>query len=398
MRVLINDFIGGALDRGIPLYVRNLIEGLRDEGLDVRVVRAPAIFRKLPRGVLYLIAVLVEQTLLPAIGFLLRADVTIYPYNSVAVIDLLTRRGRIVVHDLEQLNRPPSFSKLYYLFCYRAVKWFNAPLFTISDITRARLTQSGLFGGGPVTLLPNTFYAFERLPRRRRRGATLRSYCAPARRRTRTSKQSWPNTCRVFWQRAIALPSSELHKAADMAKLQPVAAFMTSGQLQVCGRLSDQEVARAYRAHAVVWVHSLREGFGRCVVEGRLAGAPVLATDIAEFAELLDGDVYLYNNPASFSAELDRLIKRPRLAAPYTGYPYRELLRRAVDSAMRVKEPEAQPNRRKPYEPGEAQRAEHRGGTEILDSANFDVPIARHVIGHFLDRRVQKLDGEHDEQ
>lgn len=209
MRVLINDFIGGALDRGIPLYVRNLIEGLRDEGLHVRVVRAPAIFRKLPRGVLYLIAVLVEQTLLPAIGVLLRADVTIYPYNSVAVIDLLTRRGRIVVHDLEQLNRPPSFSKLYYLFCYRAVKWFNAPLFTISDITRQRLTQSGLFGGGPVTLLPNTFYAFERLAAAETPQRRPSICCAPVQRRTRTSKQSSPNTCRVFWRRAIALPSSD---------------------------------------------------------------------------------------------------------------------------------------------------------------------------------------------
>ena len=94
-----------------------------------------------------------------------------------------------------------------------------------------------------------------------------------------------------------------------MAKLQPVAAFMASGQLQVCGRLSDAEVARAYRSHAVVWVHSLREGFGRCVVEGRLAGARVLATDIAEFAELRDGDVYLYKNPAGFFTDLDRLAE-----------------------------------------------------------------------------------------
>jgi len=337
MRVLINDFIGGALDRGIPLYVRNLIEGLRDEALNVRVVRAPAIFRKLPRGVLYLIAVLVEQTLLPAIGVLLRADVTIYPYNSVAVIDLLTRRGRIVVHDLEQLNRPPSFSKLYYLFCYRAVKWFNAPLFTISDITRQRLTQSGLFGGGPVTLLPNTFYAFERLAAAetpQRRPSILLCTGSTANKDLETVVAEYLPSVLAKGHRVAILG---LHKAADMAKLQPVAAFMTSGQLQVCGRLSDEQVARAYRAHAVVWVHSLREGFGRCVVEGRLAGAPVLATDIAEFAELRDSDVYLYNNPASFSAELDRLVHRTGPAAPYTGYPYRELLRRAVDSAMRAK-------------------------------------------------------------
>jgi glycosyltransferase involved in cell wall biosynthesis len=337
MQILVNDFIGGALDRGIPLYVRNLIEGLRDEGLHVRVVRAPAICRKLPRGVLYLTAVFVEQTLLPAIGFVLRADLTIYPYNSVAVIDLLTRRGRIVVHDLEQLNRPVSFSKLYYLFCYRAVKWFNAPLFAISEMTRQRLAQSGLFGSGPVTLLPNTFYAFERLVAAetpQRSPSILLCTGSTANKDLETVVAEYlPNVL----AQGHCVSVFGLHKAADMAKLQPVAAFMASGQLRVCGRLSDEEVARAYRSHDIVWVHSLREGFGRCVVEGRLAGARVLATDIAEFTELRDGDVYLYSNPARFFAELDRLVHMTGPAAPYTGYPYRELLRRAVEDAMLAK-------------------------------------------------------------
>ncbi len=335
MHVLINDFIGGALDRGIPLYVRNLIEGLRGEGLRVSVVRAPAFCRKLPRSVLYLFAVVVEQALLPAIGFWQRAHLTIYPYNSVAVIDLLTRRGRIVVHDLEQLNRPLSFSKLYYLFCYRTVKWFNAPLFTISEITRQRLAQSGLFGNGPVTLLPNTFYAFERLaaaqtPRR----AQSILLCTGS-----TANKDLETVVAEYLPAVLAqgfrVSILGLHKASDMAKLEPVAAFMASGQLHLCGLLSDSEVACAYRSHAIVWVHSLREGFGRCVVEGRLTGARVLASDIAEFAELRDSDVYLYNNPAVFLAELGRLARMTGPAAPYTGYPYRELLRRAIETAMR---------------------------------------------------------------
>lgn len=335
MHILINDFIGGALDRGIPLYVRNLIEGLRGEGLRVSVVRAPAFCRRLPRSLLYLIAVVVEQTLLPAIGFWRRADLTIYPYNSVAVVDLLSRRGRTVVHDLEQLNRPLSFSKLYYLFCYRAVKWFNAPLFTISEITRQRLAQSGLFGSGAVTLLPNTFYAFERLA------------AAETPQRTQSILLCTGSTANKYLETVVAeyLPPVlsrgyrvsilGLHKASDMAKLEPVAAFMASGQVRLCGLLSDAEVAHAYRSHAMVWVHSLREGFGRCVVEGRLAGARVLATDIAEFAELRDGDVTLYKDPAGFLIDLDRLAHMTNPAASYAGYPYRELLRHAIETAMR---------------------------------------------------------------
>jgi hypothetical protein len=49
MHVLINDFIGGVLDRGMPLYVRNLIDGMREDGFRVSVVRAPRFCRKLPR-------------------------------------------------------------------------------------------------------------------------------------------------------------------------------------------------------------------------------------------------------------------------------------------------------------------------------------------------------------
>ena len=335
MHILINDFIGGALDRGIPLYVRNLIEGLRGEGLRVSVMRAPALCRKLPRSVLYLIAVVIEQTLLPAIGFWLRADLTIYPYNSVAVIDLVNRRGRIVVHDLEQLNRPLSFSKLYYLFCYRAVKWFNAPLFTISEITRQRLAQSGLFGNGPVTLLPNTFYAFERLAAAETPQRSLSILLCTGSTANKDVETVVAEYLPAVLARGYRVSILGLHKASDMTKLDPVAAFIASGQLHLCGLLSDAEVARAYRSHAIVWVHSLREGFGRCVVEGRLAGARVLATDIAEFAELRDGDVHLYKNPTGFLADLDRLAHTTGPAPPYTGYPYRELLRYAIETAMR---------------------------------------------------------------
>ena len=337
MHVLINDFIGGVLDRGIPLYVRNLIEGMREEGLRVRVVRAPAFCRKLPRGLFYLIAVIFEQTLMPAIGFYLRAELTIYPYNSVAILDLLTRRGRIVVHDLEQLNRPLSFSKLYYLACYRVVKWRGAPVFTISDISRQRLIASGLFGRGPIALLPNTFYAFERLMGEE----------APAHQRAvllctgSTANKDLETLAADYLPKALAQNYSisvlGLHKPGDMAKMETLRPFIVSGQLRLCGQLSDRQVAHEYRAHAAVWVHSLREGFGRCVVEGRLAGNRVIASDIAEFAELKDGDVYLYEDATGFMAILDRLAQMETPASPYAGYPYRELLHGAVAGSMAFK-------------------------------------------------------------
>jgi hypothetical protein len=109
---------------------------------------------------------------------------------------------------------------------------------------------------------------------------------------------------------------------------------MTSGQLRVCGRLSDREVAHEYRSHTVIWVHSLREGFGRCVVEGRLAGRRVICTDIPEFAGLRDADVYFYKDPNEYMTTLDRLVHMQSPIGPYEGYSYRALLRSAIQSAL----------------------------------------------------------------
>jgi hypothetical protein len=336
VHILVNDFIGGVLDRGIPLYVRNLIDGLRKEGFRVGVVRAPAFCRKLPRSLFYLIAVVVEQTLLPLIGLCLRAEKTIYPYNSVAVADLLTGRGRIVVHDLEQLNRPASFSKLYYLCCYRAVKWRNAPVFTISEISRQRMISSGLFGRGAITLLPNTFYAFERLLRGAapaRQPAILLCTGSTANKDLETVVADYlPAVMAQGWRVSIF----GLHKAGDMPKFDSLQRFIGSGQLRLCGQLSDLQVADEYRAHAIIWVHSLREGFGRCVVEGRLAGGHVIATDIPEFSALRDNDVHLYKDAAAFMSILDRVAHTDAPTSPYSGYPYRELLRDAVERGLPV--------------------------------------------------------------
>jgi hypothetical protein len=332
MHILINDFIGGVLDRGIPLYVRNLIDGLEEEGFRVSTVRAPGVLRRLPRNLFYMIAVFVEQTALPIIGFLKHADVTLYPYNSVSVIDLFTRRGRIVVHDLEQLNRGLSLSKLYYLACYRVIKWLNRPIFTISKLTRQRLIDSNRLGRGAIAILPNTFFAFERLlrsgaPSRSGEGSIL--LCTGS-----TANKDLESVISDYLPKVLAsglkVSILGLHKAADAPRFASLDPFINSGQLRLCGQLSDGEVAAEYQAHALVWVHSLREGFGRCVVEGRLAQRRVICSDIPEFAELRDADVYLYNSPMQFMTQIAWLQQADLSGAPYSGYPYRQLLRAAI--------------------------------------------------------------------
>ena len=340
MHILINDFIGGVLDRGIPHYVRNIIFGLEEEGFRVSVVRAPAICRKLPRGVFYLLAVLFEQTIMPLIGMFKRADMTLYPYNSVAVIDLLTRRGKIVIHDLEQLNRGLSPSKLYYLACYRALKWRKSPIFTIMELTRQRLIDSGLFGECPITILPVTFYAFEKLaaaqppPGKTKNSILLCTGSNPNKDFDTVVSDYLPKTLAGGFPVAIV----GLHKATDAARLVSLDTYLGSGQLKLCGQLTDAQVVTEYQTHDIIWVHSLREGFGRCLIEGRLTGGRVVCSDIPEFStqreEMHDGEIYLYGNPAQFMAVIERIAHAETPPAPFNGYPYRTMLRNAIDSAF----------------------------------------------------------------
>jgi hypothetical protein len=340
LHILINDFIGGVLDRGIPLYVRNIVYGLQEAGFRVSVVRAPAICKKLPRSLFYLIAVAFEQTVVPVIGLVKRSDITLYPYNSVAVIDLLNRRGRIVIHDLEQLNRGLSPSKLYYLACYRALKWLKRPVFTIMELTRRRLIESRLFGDCPITILPVTFYAFERLiaaepPLAKDKNAIL--LCTGS-----NPNKDFDTVASDYLPKVLADGFSVavvgLHKAGDASRVAALGKYTESGQLRLCGQLSDEEVAAEYLRHPIVWVHSLREGFGRCVVEGRLAGGRVICSNIPEFStqrdEMHEGEIYLYNDATEFMTVLKRLAQTSAPPGPFNGYPYREMLRSAIRSAL----------------------------------------------------------------
>ena len=101
-----------------------------------------------------------------------------------------------------------------------------------------------------------------------------------------------------------------LHKANDMAKLQPVVHSWprASCKCTVCraAEVADAPIASPCRRGGCILC---ARASGRCVVEGRLSGARVLATDIAEFAELRDGDVYLYKDPAGFFTGVDRLTE-----------------------------------------------------------------------------------------
>ena len=77
---------------------------------------------------------------------------------------------------------------------------------------------------------------------------------------------------------------------------------------------SDAEVAYAYAESRALLFPSLAEGFGLPLVEARVRGCTVIASDIPAFVELADSGVYLY--PAASSAALESLIVQHSGAIP----------------------------------------------------------------------------------
>jgi hypothetical protein len=55
-------------------------------------------------------------------------------------------------------------------------------------------------------------------------------------------------------------------------------------------------------------------------------------------------------------------------------------------------------DRREPHQTRKRERAEHRGRTEIFDSADVAMLLRRDMVGKFFDRGVQELDGKQDKE
>ena len=176
-----------------------------------------------------------------------------------------------------------------------------------SRISRAlRLIKSGLFGGGPVTILPNTFYAV-RAAAARRDAAT--QPVDPVVHRLDREQGPRYGRGRIPAEGAgaaiIAFPSSACIRPDDMAKLEPVARFVASGQLQRV-RPAVRPASRARTIARMRWCGSIRCARASDAAWSRVV-SPALACSrpiFAEFAELRDGDVYLYKNA-------DRFLHRP---------------------------------------------------------------------------------------
>ena len=348
-RVLVFNFFGGVMDRGIPLYARDIAESMRRVGLEPLELRCPRALRRLPRALRNSLFVLFEQVAAPLARALRGCTLTVYPYNSAGIVDAVLGRSVIVVHDLIGNSRDTAGLAARYIRYTQAVhRKFARPVCAASIHTLAHLRRLPAFGRCALRLWPNAFYAFE-AALSRRRAETSRG--EQERLRILLCSGIGPNKdyagALAQFRHSRALEGAELRIVGfgDEAELARRRASHLPDPVRerivVLPRLSLDELVAEYTASDLVWVHSRTEGFGRFVIEAMMCGRPVLASNIGAFRRLKGPGVFLYRrdhfDEAAERALVARSAPHPNLSAYHA--PLEAAVREVVEmltSSMRA--------------------------------------------------------------
>jgi glycosyltransferase involved in cell wall biosynthesis len=291
-RVLVFNFFNGIKERGIPLYARELEKCFERIGIGHVELACPRWARRLHPGLLNLLFVAFEQIVAPLMALWRGCSVTVYPYNSCSVIDALLGRSVMVVHDLISNERASRGLAAAYIRSTQIIHCaLRRPVCAVSEHTLKTLRRLERYAQCPLYLWSNPFYAFEETV------ARLAGETPPPRaQRILLCSGVGPNKDFVGALQLFQL-SADLHEAelrvvgfgADAflarRRLDRLPASITS-RITVLARLSIDELVREYRDCDLVWVHSKKEGFGRPVVEARISGRCVLASNISAFRQL----------------------------------------------------------------------------------------------------------------
>jgi len=342
-RVLVFNFFAGVMERGIPLYARNLAECMRRVGIEAVELRCPAWLRRSPRPVRNVAFVLFEQIVAPAVGLLRGCSLVVYPYNSASIVDSLLGRAVLVVHDLIP-NRRHNLAARYICVTQTVHRRVGRPVCAASEHTLTHLRRLAAFKRCSLALWLNPFYSFESaLARRvevvpRDTGAPPRVLLCSGLGRYK----DYTGALRLF-VRSAALSGAELRVMGfgddaplALRRVHRLPADVRQ-RITVLPRLTLKDLISEYAASDVVWVHSRKEGFGRSIVEGRLSGRPVVASNIGAFRKFAPFGVQLYGKDA-FDAVVSRALAHeptPTLSAGAYHAPLEAAVSQVVGSYSR---------------------------------------------------------------
>lgn len=326
--ILIADFFGTVKERGIAAYVRDMAE-IAEPQASVQLLQAPPWVKRQSVAVQNLLLVLHEQIVVPMHAVLRRPDLIIFPYNSSSLLLSLSRRTVCVIHDLIPYRSRTRASGLAYSYVACTAGWharLGRRFVAVSPFTARTLKSLPKFRDCAVIYIPNCFSTM--MPRA---AITPR---APASRRVTLISGIGPNKA---FAEAIELMASTTEDplladiSFDVVGFGPDHASATAmidaarhrgrtlPPIVVHPLLPRATLDRLLAANAVTWAHSHAEGFGRAIVEGRLAGRPVVMSRLAVFRALRDRQTFSYRNdePLQFRQAVHAALHASSDVVPY---------------------------------------------------------------------------------
>jgi len=298
-KILIFNFYKGILLRGIPIYTDNLVLALEKDGCKVNQFICPKFIAKLPRAIIDIMFVLSEQILVPLLSIFGKYDKVIYPYNSTSILSALTKKSLIIIHDFipnKKIKRAISISSLYIVLSQRIHAWLKRDVAFVSSTTYRIGRNVSWLKKCDHYLFPNAFYIFENT------FSTLQKIDSKDENYVVLISGNGSNK---QFEKTMGLWSSLTNQENTRLKVVGLGAHKTwaskianefnQNDVDILPILSDEELVNVIKNSSLMWAHSTHEGFGRPVIEGRICGLNVIATNIPAFREHKDDNVFLYN-------------------------------------------------------------------------------------------------------
>lgn len=307
MKVLINNLFQGVLARGISTYTHNLSLGISQIDHKVTVIESSSIpfSPHFPRFIFNILFIFWEQIVIPIRA--LFHDRVIFPYNSASLLlSVFSNKQMLIIHDFIPYDRNFSISLLYLKFTVFVHSKFRRDVAFITSSVESESLRRGYFRDSKRFIIPNTFFDFQQNLAKQEHAQITGDYIL---------------LCSGMSE------NKDLVGAIRLARMLPGQRFLVLGassernrelaglSIKFLPQVSAEMVANVYKFAKYVWVHSNNEGFGRSIVEARLAGKVVIASNIEAFRAQSDSSVFLYGTEAQF-------IKSVSDASSYVADPY----------------------------------------------------------------------------
>lgn len=306
MRIIINNYFSGVLKRGIPIYTAELSAQLHRDGNDVVELKCPQKLRRLPAFIHNIIFVIFEQIFTPIYGFVYRSHLNIYPYNSVSLIDVLTGKSLIIIHDLISLKKKnKSLASRYVSVCIAFSSRFSSKYAYISKSTQRILQRVKLYNHSAGYYLPNTFYQFENCAKNN----DIKDLGYVLLVTGHGENKDLPGALRLYFSlgKELKKPLKILgcgNHAEYVRSLISEFSHMTDFDIDIdiVGFVSLEKVVELYAHSSFIWAHSKAEGYGRAIAEGKILNKNILCSKITPFIEQKAQNVFYYTGVEDYSA------------------------------------------------------------------------------------------------